>query len=95
MPKQNEKGRKKIEIAKPKMTLSGFEHDPKQLKKKARLLAEKKSEEVEVAYTLKSSIKAATADLVSSEADSDEQRESDIEELPMNEDIEVVPQQSE
>jgi len=37
MPKVNDKNRKKILIAKPVMTLTGFKHDKKVLNKKDRL----------------------------------------------------------
>lgn len=108
MPKEKripgKKGNSKptIEIAKAQMTLTGFEYDKKILSKKARLqqnaiLGRKPDHPVEVfskSASRKSSLKPSERRPVSDEdVDcSDEQRESDIEEPPMNEDIELSDQ---
>lgn len=98
MPKQlrsTKKGEKKpkpsIQIAKAEMTLTGFEHTGKVLRKKARLEA-RALRQVEVTSNRKSSMKAASLGIVdvdTEDEDTDSQQGSHIEELPMNEDIEL------
>ena len=100
----------KIRIAAPVMTLTGFEHAKKTIEKKNRLIARaitgKRPDQIEVVSkrsgrsksSRKSSIKASSAKLNQNDDDDDEnsqlEDQSDIEQPPMNEDIESLDRNS-
>jgi len=82
------------------MTLTGFEHTGKILRKKSRLEARairgKRTDQVEVysQSNRKSSLKASIVDIEDTEesVDSQQQQEDDVEHLPMNEELELSDQ---
>lgn len=106
---QQIKQNRKIRIVAPVMTLTGFEHDKKNIEKKNRLIARaitgKRHDEIEVKSkrsgrsksSRKSSIRASSKHQPDDEDDEDSHLEdaSDIEQPPMNEDIESLEHESE
>lgn len=87
--KESKKGDPTIQIAKAEMTLTGFEHNPKVLRRKARLEA-RHQRQMEVVSNRKSSLKQQHADLDDFDDDDDEsQQDQQLEELPMNQEIEL------
>lgn len=106
MPKQMKpmkKGQKvdsnpKIKIAKPEMTLTGFEHSKKTILKKERLIIKaKKTEQIEVVSrsnrsksSRKSSLRASSKNIDDSDEEDGSENASDISHPPMNEDIESL-----